>query len=61
MRFRLALDESKEYDKSLEVDGIKFVLDPFAAALIEGIQIDYDDIVEDDFIVTNTNGYNSSC
>ncbi|ARU59839.1 hypothetical protein CBW65_01305 [Tumebacillus avium] len=61
MRFRLALDESKDYDKSVEADGVTFVMDPFAVALIEGIQIDYDDIVEDDFIITNTAGPNSSC
>jgi Fe-S cluster assembly iron-binding protein IscA len=61
MRFRLALDEPKDYDKKVVERGITFLMDPFAAAFIEGINIDYDDIVEDDFIVTNTAGPNSSC
>lgn len=60
MKYRLALDESKaEYDKKIEVRGITFVMDPFAAALIEEITVDWNEF--DDFVVKSTNGPESSC
>jgi len=60
MRHRLALDERQEYDKVVHVHELTFVLDPFAASLIEEIAVDYDDY-EDNFTITNLNGPNSDC
>lgn len=57
----LTLEESpREHDKSVEENGIKFVLDPFALSFIEEIQVDYDDF-DEGFKVTNLTGPNSSC
>lgn len=60
MKFQLTLDESRDHDKSVEVHGLHFVLDPFAASLIEEIAVDYD-TYEDSFTVTTQAGLQSSC
>jgi len=60
MRYRLALDEPREHDKTVEVSGLTFVLDAFAASLVEELLVDYDDY-EDNFTVLSLNGPNSDC
>jgi Fe-S cluster assembly iron-binding protein IscA len=60
MKFRLALDELKDYDKKIEASGLTFVVDPFAASFVEAVSIDYDEY-DDQFIVHNLNGPESSC
>jgi len=61
MRYHLTLDESAaDYDKMIEVQGVQFVFDPFTAALIEEITVDYDDF-DDNFTVRSKNGPESSC
>ncbi|MGB8957276.1 MAG: hypothetical protein WCC10_18030 [Tumebacillaceae bacterium] len=56
----MTLDESRDHDKKVEVRGLHFVLDPFAASLLEEITVDYDDY-EDSFTVTTQAGPLSSC
>ena len=60
MKFRLTLDESRDNDKTVEVRGLNFVLDPFAAAMIEEIAVDYDEY-EESFTVATQTGPQSSC
>ncbi|MCX7570541.1 hypothetical protein OS242_11260 [Tumebacillus sp. DT12] len=60
MKFRLALDEPQEYDKKIEASGLTFVVDPFAASFIEEVGVDYDEY-DDQFVVLNLTGPDSSC
>lgn len=56
----MTLDESQADDMQLEAKGVQFVLDPFAAALIDVVDIQYDQFT-DDFIVRVPNEPISSC
>lgn len=56
----MTLDESQAQDRQVEAKGLRFLFDPFAAAQIEEVQIDYDEF-EDDFIVRVPNAPQSSC
>jgi Fe-S cluster assembly iron-binding protein IscA len=56
----MTLDESQEHDVQLAEKGVQFVLDPFAVALIDAVEIQYDQFV-DDFVVRVPNGPMSSC
>lgn len=56
----MTLDESQEHDVQYTEKGIQFVLDPFAVALIDEVDIQYDQFV-DDFVVRVPNGPMSSC
>jgi Fe-S cluster assembly iron-binding protein IscA len=61
MKYRLTLDESaKDYDKIIEASGLTFVVDPFAASFLEKLIIDWDDY-DENFVVINEDGSNSSC
>ena len=61
MRYRLTLDESaKDYDKTIEAAGLTFVVDPFAASFLEKLFIDWDNY-DENFVVINEEGSNSSC
>lgn len=60
MKFRLVLDEPRDFDKFLEARGLKFALDTYAASFIESIIVDYDDY-EESFVVINEAGPTSAC
>ncbi|PWK13751.1 hypothetical protein [Tumebacillus permanentifrigoris] len=60
MKFHLVLDEPREHDRRLEVRGLHFAVDAFAASYIEQVTVDFDEY-EDSFIVINEAGPNSAC